>query len=485
MGKNIGTQPLGNYKVQQKQSMFKKVVITTCVGMGITIGSVVYADSIDSNLPTVYHVYLDGKYVGTVDQKSVVKKYVEDQIDESSDDFDNLQLVVGQEISYIPETVFRPTYNNRSVLTALESQMSVQANAVKLEVGGELVGYLATKEDVESALKKILEKYVPDNVVSQFNISQLSSDILSVVDSSTLDVSFSKKVSLSEEKVVPSDILTVEQAVKLLLKGTLTDKVHTIQSGEVLGQIAEKYDLSVKTLEDLNPGITEESILQIGAKVNVTGYDSYVNVVTEEKIKETVNIPYETIVKETSDLYKGQTRIQQAGVNGKKEVSYSLKKENGQVVEKEMIEEKIISNPTEKIVLKGTKVSPSRGTGNFSWPTVGGRITSPMGARWGSYHRGIDISGVSDRTIKAADNGTVSYAGWDGTYGNKVVINHNNGFRTVYAHLSRINVNVGQTVPRGASIGVMGTTGRSTGVHLHFEVLKNGSNVNPLNYTSR
>ena len=103
-----------------------------------------------------------------------------------------------------------------------------------------------------------------------------------------------------------------------------------------------------------------------------------------------------------------------------------------------------------------------------------------MGPRWGSYHRGIDIARPSNYTLKAADNGTVTYAGWDGSYGNKVVINHNNGYETVYAHLSSIGVSVGQVVAQGAKIGVMGSTGNSTGTHLHFEVLKNGALVNPL-----
>ena len=118
----------------------------------------------------------------------------------------------------------------------------------------------------------------------------------------------------------------------------------------------------------------------------------------------------------------------------------------------------------------------------MAWPTVGGYISSHQGYRWGRFHKGIDIARPSNRTIKAADNGTVTFAGWDGAYGNKVVINHNNGMRTVYAHLASINVSVGQTVEKGRKIGVMGSTGNSTGVHLHFEVYKNGSLKNPLNY---
>lgn len=123
---------------------------------------------------------------------------------------------------------------------------------------------------------------------------------------------------------------------------------------------------------------------------------------------------------------------------------------------------------------------PSRGTGTFIWPTVGGYVSSQMGTRWGRVHQGIDIARPTARTIKAADNGVVTTVGWHDTYGNRIVITHNNGYETLYAHLSSIDVSVGQTVPQGTAIGIMGSTGRSTGVHLHFEVIKNGANVDPM-----
>ena len=181
-------------------------------------------------------------------------------------------------------------------------------------------------------------------------------------------------------------------------------------------------------------------------------------------------------------MLKGETKVVQAGVNGSKQAQYRSVYVNGQRTELSTVAENVTVAATDEVIHKGTKVIPSRGTGTFLWPANGGYVSSKMGTRWGSYHRGIDIARPSNYTIKAADNGTVSFAGWDGSYGRKVVINHNNGFQTVYAHLSSINVRVGQVVPAGSSIGVMGSTGRSTGVHLHFEVLHNGGNVNPLSY---
>ncbi|MGM8212005.1 murein hydrolase activator EnvC family protein [Virgibacillus sp. W0430] len=125
------------------------------------------------------------------------------------------------------------------------------------------------------------------------------------------------------------------------------------------------------------------------------------------------------------------------------------------------------------------------GGGVLGWPTKGGYISSHMGPRGGRMHKGMDIARTDRSTsppIYAADGGTVVSAGYSGAYGNKVVINHNNGMQTVYAHLASLNVSAGQNVSRGTKLGIMGRTGRSTGIHLHFEVYVNGKLQNPAKY---
>ncbi|OGM09055.1 hypothetical protein A2W13_03875 [Candidatus Woesebacteria bacterium RBG_16_36_11] len=133
-------------------------------------------------------------------------------------------------------------------------------------------------------------------------------------------------------------------------------------------------------------------------------------------------------------------------------------------------------------VARVKQITPDAGTvvasGIFVWPTAG-----TISQRFVWYHKGMDIANHGTPDILAADAGTVVVAGWPDNYGygNRVIIDHGNGYRTLYGHLSRIYVVSGQTVGRGAAIGKMGSTGRSTGVHLHFEVIKNGVYLNPLN----
>ena len=120
------------------------------------------------------------------------------------------------------------------------------------------------------------------------------------------------------------------------------------------------------------------------------------------------------------------------------------------------------------------------GTG-FVWP-VGAPITSPFGWRWGRMHEGIDLGAPYGTPIAAAAAGVVIYAGWEGGYGNLVVIDHGGGLATAYGHQSRIAVALGESVGQGHIIGYVGSTGHSTGPHLHFEVRVDGQAVDPLGY---
>jgi murein DD-endopeptidase MepM/ murein hydrolase activator NlpD len=128
----------------------------------------------------------------------------------------------------------------------------------------------------------------------------------------------------------------------------------------------------------------------------------------------------------------------------------------------------------------------SSGTGapspsGFIWP-VNGPVVSGFGMRWGRMHEGIDIAASSGTPIHAAAAGTVIHAGWLGGYGNLVVVDHGDGLSTAYAHASAILVGVGQQVSQGETLSLVGSTGNSSGPHLHFEVRVNGSAVDPLFY---
>ncbi|MFD1019438.1 peptidoglycan DD-metalloendopeptidase family protein [Thalassobacillus hwangdonensis] len=468
-------------EAKKKSSIIKKVALTTVIGMGLTFGSVYAEDS----LPTIYHVYVDDEYIGAVEDKGIVQKYVQSQISDVQKDHKEYTLTTGEEISYVPEKVFDPSFNNQKVLDELKDEVSVEVETVGLSIGDETIAHLPTKEAAEEALQQLKLKYIDESTLKEVesNMKNSKKPEVKTGDSTIIDVTLSEEVSFSNEKTSLDDVLTVIDAVKLLQNGYLAEKKHKVAEGETLGEIAGQYDLDTDKLIELNKELKEDNPLQIGQELNVTEKQPYVDVIVKEETKKKETIDHETETKTSDSMYKGEEKVTQEGSDGEKVVHTATTKVNGKSTKTETLDEEVTKEAVNKLIVKGTKVKPSRGTGNFVRPTVGGTITSKQGQRWGSHHKGIDIAGVSDRTIKAADNGVVVSAGNsnDG-YGNKIVINHNNGFKTIYAHLSSISVKPGQTVTRGSKIGMMGSTGHSTGVHLHFEVYKNGKLQNPLSH---
>lgn len=144
---------------------------------------------------------------------------------------------------------------------------------------------------------------------------------------------------------------------------------------------------------------------------------------------------------------------------------------------------------TVKYASSGVKLGSSRAL-NYAHVNLGmnlvrpvsGILTSRYGYRWGRTHTGIDIGASHGATIVAAASGTVAFSGWKGELGNLVVISHSNGIQTYYGHCSKLLVSAGQKVSAGQAICKVGSTGKSTGNHLHFEIRINGSSINPQGY---
>lgn len=479
-GKTVSDQNNTNKTPRKYMTLLKRVAITSVALSTLVFGSA----SADTKIQTVYHVYIDGNRVGTVDSKNVVEKVIEQKVDSLQDQYKELSLVADN-VSIIEEQVFLPTFNNENTVKVLESEIEIAAQAKAITIDGEPVAYLKNEEEANEALKQLKLQYVKEEQLQELEAREKSEQPLPALaegQSRLLDVSFVEKVSVSDEKISPEQIHNPADTVTLLQKGTLEEKKYQVKEGDVLGSIAVDYDLKTADLLALNPGITKDTLIKIGQELNVTAYKPFLTVVVkmEQNKKETIN--FETKVNENSNMYKGDRKVTQEGQEGEKTVHYEYKMVNGVNAETKKLNETITKEPVTEVIEKGTKVVPSRGSGQLAWPAVGGYISSHVGYRWGQLHKGIDIARPSNYTIKAADNGTVVEAGYSGGFGNKITINHNNGMKTIYAHMSSLNVRVGQTVTKGQQIGVMGSTGNSTGTHLHFELYINGALKNPLDY---
>ncbi|MGJ7920627.1 peptidoglycan DD-metalloendopeptidase family protein [Neobacillus sp. LXY-4] len=470
----------------------KKVVYTaaavTALSFGIHTAPLALASATGSETTTVYYVYYNDEYIGTVSSKKAIETVVNKKIKETKTNFGGVELTTGSQLTYIPEQVFRSSVstNNEEVVKKVKEKLTVQAEATAIDLDGKQAVFVDSKKTAEEVIKKLKLQYVTEDQLNVVEARKKDPSItlppLQLNETRVLDVRLSKNVSFSKANVTPDQILTVDNAIKLLQSGTLEQKKYQVQEGDVLGSIANGHGLTLQQMVEINPGLTEESVLQIGQEVNITVHVPLIEVAVDKESLVTETIPYTTETVEDANLSKGDKKVRQEGQNGERQASYTISEQNGNIVSKQEISSNITIQPINEVIVKGTKVVPSRGDGSLAWPTVGGYVSSQMGYRGGKMHKGIDIARPSSYTIKAADNGIVVSAGWDGGYGNKVVIDHQNGIRTVYGHLASIGVRTGQTVAKGSSIGVMGSTGDSTGVHLHFEVYRNGSLQNPISY---
>lgn len=223
--------------------------------------------------------------------------------------------------------------------------------------------------------------------------------------------------------------------------------------------------------------------------------ESILTVVTTEERKEEEDIDIPEEYQPVKSLSVGEIKVASEGSPGTKEITKKVTKENGNPVSETILEESVVEEPEEKVILAGTKLPASYQSsfyedpdlsydedavyGKLQRPVAGGVVTSGFGSRWGKVHHGIDIALPQGSEIRAADNGNVYFAGANGSYGNIVKIDHGNGMQTYYAHCSRLLVSAGQRVERGEQIALVGSTGRSTGPHLHFEVIINRNSIDP------
>lgn len=250
---------------------------------------------------------------------------------------------------------------------------------------------------------------------------------------------------------------------------------------------------------DLHPGDDPPDVMTAkeaeDVLIGTKGEEGCLTVITTEERKEERDIAIPEEYKPEDSLAIGETKVASAGRFGTKEVTTKVTKENGQPVSERIVEEAVVEEPEEKVILAGTRLPASYQSsfyeepglsydeeavyGKLHRPVSGGTVSSGFGERWGKVHHGLDLALPQGSEIHAADSGRVYYASYQGSYGNLIKIDHGNGMQTYYAHCSRLLVASGQSVERGQTIALVGSTGRSTGPHLHFEVIVNRSSIDP------
>lgn len=360
---------------------------------------------------------------------------------------------------------------DQEVYSLLKDKLDWQVDSWIITINGNPMLYLASERAAQQALEGIKQYYVP-KTDGQVSIEQ---------------VGFVEDVQVAAGRGSIKAIRTPESAVEAMVKGL--DKIvqHPVNNGESLWTIARDNSMTVAELRSVNPELKGDYI-KPGMKLNLVKAEPLIQVSTTVTTTVDEKIPYTTIYENDATLWKGQERVKQAGTFGSRQVTYRITKSNESEVQRETLLDKLILEPISQVVIKGSKsmVASRGGGGNgiLAWPTRG-KINSPYGKRGREFHTGADIDGDTGDPVYTAASGVVLEVGWKGNYGKTIIIDHGNGLSTLYGHLNKINVTIGQKVNRGDFIGELGTTGRSTGSHLHFEVRINGVHQNPLRFLEK
>lgn len=419
------------------------------------------------NYSTGYEYSYKGKVLGVVKDQADVVQIVEMVSDNLSEKYGTkVEIDPQEDISFTRVfTLNRQIDDEDMVLSRLSNMSDAWAESYAIQIDGKNMYHLETKKEARQVLNKIIAYYVP--IEKQRNYDYIG---------------FMEDVKIVEDDTIVGNISSSNKVFDRILKGKKGEGHYTIKKGETVSGIAKKLHMSVKDIRRLNPKLDIELIHE-GQKILVSKAVPSISVKTVGVETYKKKIKYKTIYKKSKSVYQGDTKVARSGKKGVKSVTSNITRKNGKKIKETVISQKTLKKPVAKIVLKGTKKRPPTvGSGHFAWPVHGAQLSSYYGYRWGRLHSGIDLACHTGTPIYASDGGTVVTAGYYYGYGLTVIIDHQNGYRTLYGHCSALYVHVGSKVYKGQHIAAVGNTGNSYGSHCHFEIHRGGGTVNPLSY---
>lgn len=297
-------------------------------------------------------------------------------------------------------------------------------------------------------------------------------------------VSFVHDISLVDGIYLLDSIMPYSDVIAAMNEGG-GPMTYTAGADETVQTVVDNTGVSWDSLASMNPQLTSlDQELEEGEQIT-TGVSSpeMLKVEVIERQSYTVEVPFDTVTSESDEYDFGKTVVDSPGENGIQELTQDLVYVDGVLTETNIVKVDTLKEPVTEYVTKGTRLksgmTATYGSGEWMWPVPGYTYVS----RWmSSYHKGADICAPYGTPIYAADSGVVVTAGYHYSYGNYVIIDHGNGWRTLYGHMSSLGCSVGQAVQRGQVIGYVGSTGNSTGNHCHFEMYQNGTLVSARNF---
>lgn len=485
----------------------------------------------------MFTVILNGVTVGVVGSPQEAEQYVMEARKQIAGDGEELVLVesdletVGSEVLWGKVDAREQVVSNMAMVLADNVRETMNRSyVVKIN---EFMVNLASEEEVETVLQAALDKYNPEeagsytaelrldpsrelpvltaHVISdeeareQEEVQEAVSlnagfdaemeEIFNAVepdvekdfedyDLGLISMDFGDTVEVVEAYLSTEALTDVEEAVELVTRDQEKNQVYEVVSGDTLSGISLKTNIPMDKLIEMNDSLEDEtSMIRVGDELIIMVPQPELTVVRQEEMYYEEDYEEDIIYIDNDEWYTTQQVTLQEPSAGHRKVVAIVSFENDKEVGTEIIKEEVTYEAVPKIVERGTIVPPT-----YIKPISGGRLSSGFGSRTAptkgasTYHKGVDWATATGTAVVASSGGVVTKAGWGSGYGYVVYIDHPDGRQTRYGHLSKVLVSVGQTVSQGQKIALSGNTGVSTGPHLHFEILINGTQVNPLNY---
>lgn len=433
------------------------LAVSAALGLALTVTTL---------YTTSYAVYVDGESLGIVANQSTVTDAV-NTVEQRGSNLLGYSYQVDNDISYEFALSLRTDLTSSTVFeNYFFNQLTDVGNELRryeVSLDGQVVGVVAEEAGLNELLNELKAAYMTENTISAEFVEELT--VRQVYQYDT--------------------VIDLETLRGILTENTTGETTYTVQKGDTFNAIAYANDMSVSELKALNPGVNI-NVLMIGDVLNVKEIIPRLSVATVERVtyNEVIPSPVEEIGDNT--IYVGSSKILSTGTAGEAQVTANVSCVNGKEIERQVVSSVTLKAPTVTKKAVGTLPKPKTASnGYYIWP-CSGRISSYFGSRviFGekNYHSGIDIAAAKGTAIKAADGGKVTFSGNKGNYGLLVVVTHDDGTQTYYGHCSALLVSAGERVYQGQTIAKVGSTGRSTGNHCHFEIRIKNKAVNPLNY---
>jgi len=485
-----------------KKGIVLTVLITLLVAILMTIS---FVSTVKFDKPSsIYQVYLDGEKIGIIDSKEDLYNLINQEQTEIKAEYNVEQVYPPKGFQIIKQNTYNEKLSTVSeIYDAIkdEKQFTIQGYVItiknKVEGGEPTYIYVLDQKVFEEAIYNYIITFIGKERYEQYK-TQTQPEIVGtgyIIER----MEFEEEITIKETYINANEKIytDADELTSFLLFGDNTSRVeYIVEQGDSLESIAEKNQMNSKELILINNLASEDTLLAVGETLNVAVIDPVISLLYEELVTEDVEVQFEKIEEKDSSQYVGYTNVKQKGVNGINRVTNRVQFVNGaQNPGVYMVGDPVVIRAVQnEITIKGSKKKPvpknnkdisnynievDTSGGAWAWPTNSNYIiTSGYGWRsgyYGGFHEGIDISGTGyGSPIYAALDGEVINAGWGGIPGNaagiNVVIQHANGYCTVYAHLSKVYVKKGQMVSRKQVIAAMGHTGAATGTHLHFAV---------------